>query len=194
MIVNHLFSDAIQRRSPNYGEAISPEGVILHDTVSANASGPLSWLCNKLSKASCHLLIDRDGTIYQLVPFNREAWHAGKSQLDGRTGVNRFSVGIELVNPGRLEKIGEDQYRSTFGKTFTPKDGVIKQADSEAHGVGHYWVEYTNIQLMALKFALSELFCEYNLKWIWPHWKVQKGKLDTNPLFPLRSFKTIFEP
>ncbi len=26
------------------------------------------------------------------------AWHAGVSELDGRTGVNDFSVGIELVN------------------------------------------------------------------------------------------------
>lgn len=48
---------------------------------------------------SSHYLISREGLIYRLVKDNDLAWHAGKSQLfDGRTSVNRFSIGIELLH------------------------------------------------------------------------------------------------
>jgi AmpD protein len=47
-------------------------------------------------RVSTHALIRRDGEIVQYVPFHRRAWHAGKSQWQGRSGCNDFSVGIEL--------------------------------------------------------------------------------------------------
>ena len=45
---------------------------------------------------SAHVLIARDGALTQYVPFDRRAWHAGKSQYCGRSACNDFSVGIEL--------------------------------------------------------------------------------------------------
>ena len=45
---------------------------------------------------SSHVLIARDGTPTQYVPFDRRAWHAGKSEYCGRFACNDFSVGIEL--------------------------------------------------------------------------------------------------
>ena len=47
-------------------------------------------------KVSAHLLVRRDGTIIQLVPFNLRAWHAGVSRYKGRENFNDFSIGIEL--------------------------------------------------------------------------------------------------
>jgi len=49
---------------------------------------------------SSHYLIDRDGNIYNLVPEDKKAWHAGVSVMpepDNRHGVNEFSIGIELL-------------------------------------------------------------------------------------------------
>jgi len=49
---------------------------------------------------SSHYLILRDGRIFRLVPDDKRAWHCGGSVMpgpDGRTGVNDFSLGIELV-------------------------------------------------------------------------------------------------
>src|SRR5437016_12363915 len=46
--------------------------------------------------ASTHALIRRDGQIVQYVPFGERAWHAGKSEYQGRSGCNDFSIGIEL--------------------------------------------------------------------------------------------------
>ncbi len=47
-------------------------------------------------QVSAHLLIRRDGTIIQFVPFYRRAWHAGVSNWQGREACNDFSIGIEL--------------------------------------------------------------------------------------------------
>ena len=47
-------------------------------------------------QVSAHLLIKRDGSIVQFVPFDKRAWHAGTSNLKGRDNCNDFSIGIEL--------------------------------------------------------------------------------------------------
>jgi len=47
-------------------------------------------------EVSAHLLIDRLGQITQFVPFDKRAWHAGRSCYDGRENCNDFSIGIEL--------------------------------------------------------------------------------------------------
>jgi AmpD protein len=45
---------------------------------------------------SAHVLIKRDGQCVQYVPFDKRAWHAGKSSYQGRERCNDFSIGIEL--------------------------------------------------------------------------------------------------
>ena len=47
-------------------------------------------------RVSAHAFIDRRGIPTQFVPFNRRAWHAGRSSYRGREGCNDFSIGIEL--------------------------------------------------------------------------------------------------
>lgn len=67
---------------------------------------------------SVHFWVDGDGTIYQSVPTNRSAWHAGAAssarfkKVDGRwvidparkskLSVNGLSIGVEMVNEGEL--------------------------------------------------------------------------------------------
>lgn len=47
-------------------------------------------------RVSSHVLIRRDGSLTQYVPFHLRAWHAGDSCHRGREACNDFSVGIEL--------------------------------------------------------------------------------------------------
>ena len=47
-------------------------------------------------RVSSHLLIRRDGSVVQYVPFHKRAWHAGVSEYQGRQHCNDFSIGIEL--------------------------------------------------------------------------------------------------
>jgi len=65
---------------------------------------------------SAHLLIRRDGSVIQFVPFHLRAWHAGASVCEGRSAVNDFSIGIELE--GCDDKpFTEEQYRTLSGVT-----------------------------------------------------------------------------
>lgn len=47
-------------------------------------------------EVSAHVLIRRDGEVVQYVPFDKRAWHAGRSSWQARENCNDFSVGIEL--------------------------------------------------------------------------------------------------
>ncbi len=50
----------------------------------------------KEARVSAHLLIRRDGSISQFVPFEKRAWHAGASTHEEQACCNDFSIGIEL--------------------------------------------------------------------------------------------------
>ena len=53
-------------------------------------------------RVSAHLLVRRDGSLVQFVPFSERAWHAGKSCFEGRARCNDFSVGVELEGTDRV--------------------------------------------------------------------------------------------
>jgi N-acetyl-anhydromuramyl-L-alanine amidase AmpD len=88
--------------SPNFNDR--PEGVVvdtivLHATVLDSLQEVVDKFADPESHVSAHYTIDRDGTIAGHVPEEARAWHAGQSKMkDGRSGVNDFSIGIELVN------------------------------------------------------------------------------------------------
>jgi N-acetyl-anhydromuramyl-L-alanine amidase AmpD len=66
---------------------------------------------------SSHYLIDREGAALWLVPEEGRAWHAGGSIMpepDNRTGVNAFSIGIELMATAD-SGFTQEQYRALAG-------------------------------------------------------------------------------
>jgi len=62
-------------------------------------------------QVSAHFLVNRCGRITQYVSIDDRAWHAGASFFCGRTGVNDFSIGIELEGTDE-ENYELDQYRA----------------------------------------------------------------------------------
>ncbi|NVJ97841.1 MAG: N-acetylmuramoyl-L-alanine amidase [Alphaproteobacteria bacterium] len=89
--------------SPNWDER--PEGctidaVIIHYTGMESGEAALDRLCDPDAKVSAHYLIEEDGRLFQMVPEDKRAWHAGVSHWAGRDNLNHTSIGIELVNPG----------------------------------------------------------------------------------------------
>lgn len=94
--------------SPNHGErkpasgsgATRPDSIILHYTGMPSASEALLWLANPVSQVSCHYFVFEDGRIWQMVPENRCAWHAGRGSWHGETDMNSRSIGIEIAHPG----------------------------------------------------------------------------------------------
>jgi len=57
-------------------------------------------------QVSAHVLIRRDGTVKQFVPFDQRAWHAGESCYQDEQACNDFSIGIELE--GTDDSVFED--------------------------------------------------------------------------------------
>ncbi|MEZ5505362.1 MAG: 1,6-anhydro-N-acetylmuramyl-L-alanine amidase AmpD [Gammaproteobacteria bacterium] len=129
-IIQHRLQQARQVPSPNYNER--PAGVAIDLLVIHSISlppgefgGPYieQLFENRLNPAehpyfaqihqlqvSAHLLIRRDGELVQFVPFDQRAWHAGKSNFQGRENCNDFSIGIELegTDTGPFEPVQYD--------------------------------------------------------------------------------------
>ena len=92
--------------SPNYSRNTRPKKtikfVIIHYTGMQSEIESINRLINKNSKVSCHYLINRKGTIMQMVKENKIAWHAGVSKWKNIKNLNKNSIGIELVNKGHI--------------------------------------------------------------------------------------------
>jgi N-acetylmuramoyl-L-alanine amidase len=74
--------------------------LVLHYTGMRSCAAALDRLIDPSAKVSAHYAVDEDGGIWQLVPEEMRAWHAGKSFWRGETNINQRSIGIEIVNPG----------------------------------------------------------------------------------------------
>ncbi len=83
---------------------------------------------------SSHVLIARDGTLTQYVPFDRRAWHAGPSTYCGRTRCNDFSIGIELEGTDDLP-YDAAQYRALAQLVAALRRAYPTLANAEV--VGH---------------------------------------------------------
>jgi N-acetyl-anhydromuramyl-L-alanine amidase AmpD len=82
-----------------------------------------------------HYLIARDGTVDQLVPLNRCAWHSD--------GHNRDSIAVALESFGPLVLRDGKFYSALYG------DEVTEVHDGLSHGC-RYWHKFTDEQLARL--------------------------------------------
>tara|TARA_A100001011_G_scaffold31160_1_gene30171 strand:- start:150 stop:896 length:747 start_codon:yes stop_codon:yes gene_type:complete len=74
--------------------------LILHYTGMRKESDAIKRLCDHQSKVSSHYLIKNNGQIVNIVPDLYTAWHAGKSRWKQFQSLNKYSIGIEISNPG----------------------------------------------------------------------------------------------
>jgi N-acetylmuramoyl-L-alanine amidase len=95
---------AIIRRSPNHGDRKGrvPDAIILHYTGIATGEAALEHLCAAASQVSAHYLVHEDGGLFQLVPEERRAWHAGIGVWACDRDMNTVSIGIEVANHGHV--------------------------------------------------------------------------------------------
>lgn len=187
-LTNHRIDAAKWLPAHFTGEAIVPEIVILHDTAGRlEAGNSAAYLASKnTGSASAHFVVELDGTITQLVATNRRANHAGESSWNGRRWCNGFSIGIELVNPGKMVRHSDLMALTWWGQQLAVNLFGIREVETREHGRG-LWMPYPEPQLAALINLLEVLFGSIkSLCDITTHWYVSPGrKTDTNPLFPL---------
>ncbi len=93
-----------QLPSPHYDERKAPISmIVLHATHSATLLKALGWFffCRPPNRISTHYLISRSGIIFQMVPDDKRAWHAGVSRWGSIEDVNSHSIGIEFQCAGK---------------------------------------------------------------------------------------------
>ncbi|MBC7745611.1 MAG: N-acetylmuramoyl-L-alanine amidase [Flavobacterium sp.] len=192
-ILNHQLygHDDVQvnyRPTPNKGGRYIPQYLIIHYTAATTEQSAISWLISPIAQASAHLIIGREGTITQLAPFNLITWHAGKSIWAGLNGMNKYSIGIELVNAGRLSKIGEKCICPVDKKSVSDDDVMIAIHKNETQE--SLWQEYTEAQLEVTQEIAALLVKTYKLVDILGHEDISPiRKSDPGPAFPMKSFR-----
>lgn len=81
--------------------------IILH-TTEAPAKGSL----NKVrANGEAHYFVDTNGKVYRVIEKHRVAFHAGRSMWDGKTNLDNYSIGIEVVGYHNKD-ITSAQYRA----------------------------------------------------------------------------------
>jgi N-acetylmuramoyl-L-alanine amidase len=181
----HVPKNNIKFKSP-------PDTIIIHYTAGSSAASSAAWLADPEVKASAHVVIGKEGEIYQLVPFDTIAWHAGSCTYAGKSNYNQFSIGIELDNPGFLAPF-QDKYVSAFGTHYSGDD-VIK-AIHRNEKAPRFWHKFPDAQLESC-YALCEALLEkYPIGKILGHEEICPCiKVDPGPAFPLDEFRTKLLP
>ena len=86
--------------SPNFNRRPHGEisAIVMHATANGSLQGVINWFNRQDAQVSAHYSIGKNGAIVQHVRDEHRAWHAGKSEWQGRQDLNSWSIGIELVN------------------------------------------------------------------------------------------------
>jgi len=87
--------------SPNFNQRPDSKeitAIVMNASASSSQQGVIDWYNNPNSQNSMHYTIGKDGAIVQHVRDQDRAWHAGRSEWQGRSGVNDFGLGIQFIN------------------------------------------------------------------------------------------------
>ena len=78
--------------------------IIFHYTGMKNEKDAIKRLTDSKSKVSSHYFIKNNGSVITLVPELYASWHAGISSWQNYKSINKYSIGIEISNPGHGNK------------------------------------------------------------------------------------------
>lgn len=127
------YDEATWEPSPNFNArpVQPPDMIVLHATV-IDFEATISGFRRESSGVSSHYVVAKDGTVVQMVKEADRSWHAGESFWKGRTDINDFSIGIEIVN----RNDGIDPY---------PDEQVEAVLDLSRYLVKKYGIERDNV-------------------------------------------------
>jgi peptidoglycan/xylan/chitin deacetylase (PgdA/CDA1 family) len=182
------------RPACNFETGNSPRAIVIHYTDGGTLEGAVSTFRSAYG-TSAHYIIDRDGTVVQMVPESLVAFHVSCyayrpnciascpicDDLSGRL-VEPYtqSIGIELVNNGYVDPatfsgpIYED-YQNAFGK--------------------RYWEDYPQAQIDALSVLVKDIRARYKIPWemVLGHYRINT-KGDPGPALNLFWPRVGFPP
>lgn len=189
---NHILEEAKKRILSGGKPMPIRRAVVIHFTAGATAESSINFWkepAQKKNDIGAHIVIDRDGTIFQCRPFNLTISHAGASKwVNPNTGTpytscNGFTVGIELSNAGDSPQV------IAIAKTLPGYKGTIK-AKHRNGGPVKTWEDYPQAQLDACFDVVKQLVERYNLDDITGHDCIAPSrKSDPGPAFPMQALR-----
>lgn len=193
-ILNHKLEGYYHGTSPNSSGVLrDPTILVIHFTASggASGSGDANYFMSSAARASAHVIVGRKGDVTQVVPFNKKAWHAGKSIWRGVSNCNDYSIGIEVDNWGKLVKTADGKIRSWTKEEVSASDCALMKHKNEDRE--HYWELYEEKQLEALEEVVRTILAKYpSIKEIVGHDDIAPGrKTDPGPAFPMSRFRSL---
>lgn len=195
---DHLLDVAILALIPGGSMMPTRRLLVIHFTSGMSARSSIDfWKTPEAHGALAHLIIDRDGTIFQCRPFDRTAGHAGASTwFDAareikRAGCNAFSIGIELANAGDSVS-GSVEHPLAFKKYPCPAGAIL--ARHKNGGPLTLWEKFPAAQLQSC-FAVSQtLFARYHLDDVRGHDDIApQRKNDPGPAFPMGELRALLK-
>ncbi len=194
--------DTPQVPSPNCYSGNNPrEVIVMHYTASYTARSAIDAF-KKRGGASAHFVVETDGAITQMVSTADRAFHAGPAVYHGRSGVNHFSIGIEIVNPGYHFKAADGGWlnwnrQPISAAKLAPFPGMIEAQDPWVGSARQYWPLFPEAQLTAVEDLTRALLRTYrSLVDIVGHRDidtVRRWKVDPGPAFPMMRFRKLID-
>lgn len=211
-IKNHWVKEAKELSTKKKGPGtFTPLGIVYHFTSGWTTEGDIATLTTSDRQASVQFIVSREGDLYQCMPANFRAWHAGPSRYKDLIGCNNHFIGIEICNIGYVTDLYnglvKDEYGNVIDKNsgeFTngtrrtrtpPKDWLA--APSKVVGPGLYlWEPYPPEQLRMVEELTLALCVQYpSIQYGVSHEEIDtRGwKSDPGPAFPLSRMRKIID-
>ena len=155
--------------------------IVLHGTSSAlGAQGLLDAWSSPNSGYSAHLIVGRDGTVYQAVPLNDIARHT--------FWTNATSIGIDIENLGRFWYTSASSYTRKSGsveKSVPAADCLFAKDDQDTAFC--MYQRYTQQQINTVATLCKLIKAKFGLKVIKSFSDIDKDNhWNTGPAFPLQ--------
>ena len=205
-IRNHKLVGHWYRLSKDIGDSLeSPRFIVMHYTGGGSGAASRDYMLKSPTQkqrlvgaggkiyASAHVIVDRDGSVWQIIPFDRKARHAGRSSWKGLELLNRYSVGIEIANYGWLDPQGDGSYKRSDTPRFAAGDVTVAPMPGGARIKG--WENYPEPQLESVERVTRALLAAYpSIGEVLGHQEISPGrKFDPGPAFPMECFRDLVE-
>ena len=154
--------------------------IILHYTGMKTESAAIKRLRDHKSKVSSHYFIKNSGEVLSLVPDLYEAWHAGVSSWQKLKSLNKYSIGIEINNPGHDNGYKAFSSKQIFSLAKLIKYLVKKYNIKKQNILGHSDISPDRKKDPGEKFPWKKLAKKKLCKW---------HNLDEKKIGKFRNFK-----
>jgi N-acetylmuramoyl-L-alanine amidase len=189
---NHRIDEIWHAQTSNLSPGtITPTVLVTHYTTGWSDTANRDWLLGRQgghpgSEVSAHVVVGRDGTAWQIAPFNRRAWHAGPSRFGSLTDLNTHSIGIEFCNPGWLKPNGANRWVDYHGNRRSSDEledygGFIESPHPRVGSATYAWPLFTDAQVAKGLEIARAIVAKYDIRAVVTHEEIDTRGWKTDP-------------